>query len=52
MSTSPVRVAVWSTGGAPRVVFAFTIDRGKIVAIAMIAEPARLRGLDLAILDD
>lgn len=30
----------------------FAIARGKIVAIAAIADPARLRRLDLAVLDD
>ncbi len=32
-------------------VFAFTITRGKIVEIEMLADPERLSGLDLAILD-
>jgi len=44
--------AVWALGGTPRVVFDFTIAQGKIVAIGMIADPARLRQLDLVILDD
>jgi RNA polymerase sigma factor (sigma-70 family) len=44
--------AVWALGGQPRVVFAFTIARGKIVAIDLIADPARLRQLDLAVLND
>jgi RNA polymerase sigma-70 factor (ECF subfamily) len=43
--------AVWAPGGQPRVVFAFTITRGKIVAIDLIADPARLRQLDLAVLN-
>jgi RNA polymerase sigma-70 factor (ECF subfamily) len=30
----------------------FTVRRGKIVAIDVLADPARLRRLDLAILDD
>jgi hypothetical protein len=41
---------------APRgrllMVLGFTIARGKIVEIDAIADPARLRQLDLAILDD
>jgi RNA polymerase sigma-70 factor, ECF subfamily len=42
---------VWAQGGLPRVVFAFTIARGKITEIDLIADPERLRELDLA-LDD
>jgi hypothetical protein len=41
---------------APRgrllVVLRFTIDGGKITEIDVIADPARLRQLDLAVLDD
>ncbi|HZC76297.1 MAG TPA: sigma-70 family RNA polymerase sigma factor [Ktedonobacterales bacterium] len=44
--------AVWAPGGRPRVVFDFTITRGKIVAITILADPERLRRLDLTILDD
>jgi RNA polymerase sigma-70 factor (ECF subfamily) len=44
--------AVWAPGGQPRVVFDFTITHGKIVAIDLIADPARLRQLDLAVLND
>ena len=44
--------AVWAPGGRPRVVFGFTITRGKIVAIDLVADPERLRQLDLAVLDD
>ena len=44
--------AVWAPGGRPRVVFGFTITNGKIVAIDMVADPARLGRLDLAVLDD
>lgn len=39
-------------GGRPRVVFGFTVTREKIVAIDLLADPTRLRQLDLAILDD
>ena len=42
--------AVWAPGGQPRVVFSFTIAGGKIVAIDLIADPERIRQLDLAIL--
>ncbi len=43
---------VWAPGGRPRVVFGFTITRGKIIAIDLVADPARLRQLDVAVLDD
>ncbi len=43
---------VWAPGGRPRVVFGFTITRGKIVEIDLIADTGRLRQLDLAILSD
>jgi RNA polymerase sigma factor (sigma-70 family) len=43
---------VWSTGGKPQVVFGFTIANGTIVGLEMIADPERLRGLDLAPIDD
>jgi RNA polymerase sigma-70 factor (ECF subfamily) len=44
--------AVWAPGGQPRVVFGFTIMRGKIVAIDLVAGPERLRQLDLMLLND
>ncbi len=44
--------AVWARGGRPRVAFSFTVKRGKIVAIDLLADPERLRQLDLEILDD
>jgi RNA polymerase sigma-70 factor, ECF subfamily len=44
--------AVWAPGGRPRVVFGFAVTGGKIVAIDILADPARLRRLDLAVLDD
>jgi hypothetical protein len=44
--------AVWAPGGQPRVVFGFTITRGRIVAIDILADPERLDQLDLAVLDD
>jgi RNA polymerase sigma factor (sigma-70 family) len=43
--------AVWAQGGRPRVVFGFTIAGGKIVGIDVLADPARLRRLDVALLD-
>ena len=45
---------VWAPGGAPRVVFDFTITiiSGKIATIALIADPERLRQFDLTLLDD
>ena len=42
---------VWAAGGRPRVVFAFTTARGKIVAIDLVADPERLRQLDLTVLN-
>ena len=43
--------AVWAQGGRPRVVFNFTIRRGKIVEIDLVAHPERRRQLDLVVLD-
>jgi RNA polymerase sigma-70 factor (ECF subfamily) len=43
--------AVWAPGGEPRVIFSFTLARGKIVAIDLIADPERLRQLAPTILD-
>jgi RNA polymerase sigma factor (sigma-70 family) len=43
---------VWASGGQARVAFGFTITRGKIVEIDMVADPEQLRQLDLAALDD
>jgi RNA polymerase sigma-70 factor (ECF subfamily) len=42
---------VWAPRGRPRVVFGFTMTRGKIVAIDLIADPVRLGQLDLTILN-
>jgi hypothetical protein len=44
--------AVWAPRGRPRVVFGFTITCGKIVAIDLVADPERIRQLDLAILNN
>ena len=43
--------ATWATAGRPRVVFGFTITGGKITAIDMLADPERLRRLDLIVLN-
>jgi RNA polymerase sigma factor (sigma-70 family) len=40
--------AVWMSEGRPRIVFAFTIEEGKIAAIDLLADPERLEDLDLA----
>ena len=42
--------AVWTQHGEPRVVFTFTISRGKIAAIDLLADPEHIRGLDLVVL--
>jgi len=44
--------AVWAPGGQPRVVFGFTITRGKIVAIDLLSDPAHLAQIDLVVLDE
>jgi RNA polymerase sigma-70 factor (ECF subfamily) len=43
---------VWAPGGLPRVVFDFTIEGGKIVAIDLVADPPRLARYHLVILSD
>jgi RNA polymerase sigma-70 factor (ECF subfamily) len=43
---------VWAPGGRPRVAFQFTIARGKIVGIDMVADPDQLHDLDLVMLGD
>jgi ketosteroid isomerase-like protein len=43
-------VVAWR--GRPSSVMGFTVTRGKIVEIDVLADPARLRQLDLAVLDD
>jgi RNA polymerase sigma-70 factor (ECF subfamily) len=43
--------AVWLRRGRPRVVYSFTVGGERITAIDVIADPARLRRLDLVILD-
>ena len=39
--------AVWAPGGRPRGVFVFTCRGGKIVELEVIADPRRIRALDL-----
>jgi ketosteroid isomerase-like protein len=43
---------VWAQGGQPRVVFALTIAADKIAAIELVADPERIRALDLTIFDE
>jgi RNA polymerase sigma-70 factor (ECF subfamily) len=43
---------VAAAGGQPISVLAFTVTHGKIVEIDVLADPERLRRLDLAVLDD
>jgi RNA polymerase sigma factor (sigma-70 family) len=43
---------VWAQRGRPRVVFGFSIARGKIVGIDLVADPQRLRHLDVTVLED
>ncbi len=44
--------AVWAPRGRPRVAISFTITRGKIAEIDILADPTRLRQLDLTVLND
>ena len=43
--------AVWAQGGQPRVVFAFTITEGSVVAIDLLADPERLLDMDVTVLE-
>jgi RNA polymerase sigma-70 factor (ECF subfamily) len=43
--------AAWVVDGRPRVVFSFTVTDGRITAIDLLADPALLRHVDLAILE-
>jgi RNA polymerase sigma factor (sigma-70 family) len=43
--------AVWAPGGRPRVVVGFTIAEGRIVGIELLADPERLRQLDVTVLN-
>jgi hypothetical protein len=44
--------AVVAPDGKPQLVLGFTVKRERIVAIDILADPERLRHLDLAVLDD
>ena len=43
---------VWAPGGAARVAFGFTIESGRIVGIELIADPERLRQLEVDVLEE
>jgi RNA polymerase sigma-70 factor (ECF subfamily) len=43
---------VWAPAGRLLRVLRFTIDHGKIVEVDIVADPERLRGLDLAVLNE
>jgi hypothetical protein len=47
-----VAAAVWMPGGRLRVVWDFTIEGHRITAIDLIANPVRLRRIDLVILEE
>jgi RNA polymerase sigma factor (sigma-70 family) len=38
---------VWASGGRPRVAFSFTVEGGRIVAIDLLADPERLREVEI-----
>jgi hypothetical protein len=42
----------WLPDGRPMAVMGFTVSGGKIVEIDILADPARLRQLDLTMLED
>jgi RNA polymerase sigma-70 factor (ECF subfamily) len=42
----------WRPGGQLRVVYAFQTDGERITGIELIAEPGRLRGLELTVVGD
>jgi RNA polymerase sigma-70 factor (ECF subfamily) len=42
---------VWAPGGTPKVVFDLTFAGGMIVAIDVVADPERVAGLDVVLLD-
>jgi RNA polymerase sigma-70 factor (ECF subfamily) len=44
--------AVWAVDGVPRVAFTFAVAAGKVVSIAMVADPELLGELDIMILDE
>jgi ketosteroid isomerase-like protein len=42
---------VWAPGGRPRMAFAFTVADGRITELRVLADPERLRRVELAPLD-
>src|SRR5262249_37949793 len=44
--------AAWASAGRPRVVFDFTVTRGKISVVEIIADPAHVDRLDVEFLTD
>jgi len=44
--------AVFAPGGEPRVAFEFAIEDGRIVEMGLVADPLRLRQIELAMLDE
>jgi RNA polymerase sigma factor (sigma-70 family) len=42
---------LWAPGGTPKVVFGFTIVEGRVVAIDLMADAARIGGMELRVLD-
>jgi RNA polymerase sigma-70 factor (ECF subfamily) len=45
-------IVSWLPGGRPFSVIGFTVRRGRIVELDILADPARLRQLDVTVLDD
>lgn len=45
-------IVSWLPGGQPLAVMGFTVTRGKIVEIDLLADPVRPRKLNLAVFDD
>jgi RNA polymerase sigma-70 factor, ECF subfamily len=43
---------VWAPGGSPWMVFNFTLTDATVVAIDLLADPERIRQLDILVLDD
>jgi RNA polymerase sigma factor (sigma-70 family) len=43
---------VWAPGGQPRAAFGFTVARGRIVGIEIIADPERIGQLDVVLLNE
>ncbi len=46
-----VGAVAWDASGTPRAVLTFTIARGRIVALDVLTDPARLAGMDLGALE-